>query len=142
MRKLGIVLSFIAALTLNLSVGAVPTFAQVGPPNQIVCNKVATLAVGPSSITQLVAAVSGQTIYVCGWHMTNTGAAGTFSFQTGTGSNCGTGTATVIPATNVTSSAPSADHIDWAAWSSPIGAALCVTPSVATISTVVFYAQF
>lgn len=129
-------------LVLFFSLWASLALAQVGPPNQIQCNKLATMAVGPTSITQLVAPVSGQNVNVCGWHVTNTGAAGTFSLQTGTGSNCGTGTATVIPATNVTSSAPSADHIDFASWSGGLGNAICVTPSVNTISVTLFYSQF
>lgn len=114
----------------------------IGPTNQIFCNKVATLAVGPSSITQIIAANAGQTISVCGWHVTNTAASGTFSFQYGTGSNCGTGTTTIIPALNVTSSAPSSDHLDYAQIGVPISNAFCVTPSVATIAVVIYYAQF
>src|SRR6266436_7151332 len=113
----------------------------VGPGAQILCNKVATLAVGSSTITQMVAAVAGQSIFICGWHVTNTAAGGTFSFQNGTGSNCGTGTATLIPATNVTSSAPSADHISLATLQVPVGNAFCITP-IATISAIVYYSQF
>lgn len=140
MRKLGLALSFLAGLSLNLiGWGLWPVQAQVGPPNQIQCNAIGTMAVGPTSITQIVALSTGRTISICGWHVTNTGAAGAFTFSYGTGSNCATGTTVLIPAVNVTSSAPSADHIDYASLSLPQGQALCITPSVATISAVVFY---
>lgn len=123
---------------------AAPAMAEntVGPSNQVLCNKIAVLAAGPTTSTQLVAAVSGQSVFVCGWHVTNTGAAGNFILTNGTGSNCGTGTATLIPATNVTNTAPSADHISIAAWQVPQSNALCITPSVATISAVIYYSQF
>lgn len=126
----------------GLASAALAQGSIVGPGQQVLCPSVATLAAGPTTITQMVAAVTGKTIYICGWHVTNTGATGTFSFQSGTGSNCGTGTATVVPAANVTSTAPSADHIDYASITFPLSAALCITPSVATISAIVYYNQF
>src|SRR5258707_4228331 len=94
MRKFGLALSLLASLGLSLwAWGPVPTHAQgVGPTNQIVCNKVATLTAGPTTITQVIALVAGQSINLCGWHVTNTGATGNFSLSYGTGANCGTGT--------------------------------------------------
>jgi hypothetical protein len=136
------------ALGLCLIVGP-SAFSQgtiVGPGNAILCPRLATLAVGPSTITQIVPAVTGQTISICGWHVTNTGATGTFSLSYGTGSNCGTGTVLFIPPQNVTSTAPATDHIDYAFFTVPMVAgvaqALCITPSVATIAAVVYYSQF
>lgn len=114
----------------------------VGPTNIIYCNKIATLAVGPATITQIAAGVAGQNISVCGWSVTNTGATGTFSLSYGTGSNCGTGTNTFIPALNITSTAPATDRQASAFFTLPVANALCITPSVATISAVVYYAQF
>ena len=133
----------IAAILLYLGL-ATAALAQAtgGPPNQILCNKVAQMAAGPAAITQVVPLAAGKTIFVCGWHVTNTAASGNFSFSYGTGSNCGTGTTTIIPAMNVTSSAPSADHIDYAQISAPPGNALCITPSVATIAAIIYYSQF
>lgn len=136
MRKLA------AAIALWLVLAA-PAFAEtVGPANDVLCNKIATLAAGPTSITQVIAAVTNQRVFICGWHITNTGATGTFSFQNGTGSNCGTNTVTIIPAQNVTSTAPSADHEQFATFDNPISAAFCITPSVATIAGIIYYAQF
>lgn len=138
-RSLGLALSAFAALGLGPWACLGPLHAQVGPPNQIQCNSLGTLAAGPTSITQIIAASSGKTVSICGWHVTNTGASGTFSFQYGTGTNCATGTTTFIPAVNVTSSAPSADHIEFAQISIPLSNAVCITPSVATISAIIFY---
>jgi hypothetical protein len=137
MKKLCAALLFLLAF-----VSAALADNTVGPTNQIICNKVAQFNAGPVVLTQIVPAVAGQAIYVCGWHTTNTGATGTFSFSYGTGANCATGTTAVIPATNVTSTAPSADHISIATIFAPVNNALCITPSVATISSVIYYSQF
>jgi hypothetical protein len=100
------------------------------------------MPVGTTGLTQIIAAVAGQSISICGWHVTNTAATGTFAFSYGTGSNCGTGTVTPIPAQNVNSTAPSADHIDYVTITIPVGNALCVNFSVATIAGIVYYTQF
>jgi hypothetical protein len=132
---------FLAGL-FALVAGLAHAQTPVGPPNQVICNNIAILTAGPATITQIQAASGTARIFICGWHVTNTGATGTFSLSTGTGSNCGTGTATLLPPQNVTSTAPSADHIDYAHIQTPQGVALCITPSVATIAAVVYFAQF
>jgi hypothetical protein len=121
----------------------------VGPSNQVLCNKIAVMAVGPTTSTLLVAAVTGQTIFVCGFQVTNTGAAGTFTFTSGSGATCGTGTTTQIPPMNVTNAAPATYNVGVAQWAipptaavPPVAQALCVTPSVATIAVVVWFSQF
>ena len=135
-------LLYALGLALSLSAGASAQPTIIGPSNAILCNKLATLAVGPVVITQIAAAVAGQVITICGWHITNTAATGTFALAYGTGSNCGTGTNTFVPAQNVTSTAPATDHIDYDIYSLPVATALCITPSVATIAGVVYYSQF
>lgn len=141
MRKLGIILSLLAAIGLWPSV-ALTQGTIVGPGNLVLCPSIATLTAGPTTITQLVALSTGKSISICGWHVTNTGATGTFSLSYGTGSNCGTGTTTIVPAQNVTSTAPATDHIDYAFYTVPVSNALCITPSVATVAAVVYYNQF
>jgi hypothetical protein len=135
----------VAALPFIPRTRAQPTI--IGPAQTTICNKVATLAVGPTTITQVippgaVATPSNQSIFICGWHITNTGATGTFTLTVGSGVNCASNSAVVIPAVNVTSTAPSADHIDYASQQVPPGLTLCVTSSVATISYVFWYSQF
>jgi hypothetical protein len=132
-----------AALLLFLGLaGAALAENAVGPSNAILCNKSIAVAAGSSSITQVVAAITGQAINFCGWSVTNTGATGTFSVQTGTGTNCGTNTVTVVPALSITSTAPATDHVSTAWLTSPISSELCWTPSVATISAIFYYSQF
>lgn len=116
----------------------------VGPINQILCNKIATFN-GVSAVTSLVSAVSGQTVYVCGWHVTNSSAtAATFVFTSGTLTTnpCDTGTKTLTPALSVLNTSPSADHIDYAVMSSGVSQAFCVTPSATTLTGLIYYSQF
>jgi len=134
-------------LCLGLSSSALSQPTAVGPANAILCNQIANMAVGPTTSTRLVQGVLGRVIVVCGWHVTNTGAAGTFTFTTGTGGTCGTGTATVIVAQSVSNTAPSADHQSFAFFSTSLvntgtPTDFCITPSVATIAATVYFAQF
>ena len=127
-----------------------PASAQgpiVGPGQYVLCTGAATLAVGPTTITQIIPisgsnAGTNKSIFICGWHITNTGTTGTFSISVGSGANCGGSPTTIIPAVNVTSTAPSADHIEYAWTQVPAGQSVCITPSVATISAVMWFSQF
>lgn len=125
-----------------LYAGAQAQPAIVGPPNAVICNSAAQVAIGTSGLTQIVAGVAGQRIYVCGWHVTNSGASGTFIISNGTGTNCGTTNNGMTPAFTVTSTAPATDHIDYAALQTPVGNELCINPSVATIAAVIWFTQF
>lgn len=126
------------ALGLALLAWGAQAQSPLGPPNQLLCNKQAQFS-GVSVATQLVAAATGETVVLCGWHVTNSGATGTFQFNNGTGAACGTNTAAMTPVFSVTSTAPSSDHVDYAQMQTPVSAALCVTPSVSTISGIVWY---
>jgi hypothetical protein len=116
--------------------------AQIGPPNQVQCNNQAILEVGFTGSIVLQAGVPGKVIFVCGWHVTNTAAAGTFAIQTGTGALCGTNTKKLTPTSSVTSSAPSGDHVEFAHYSGAAGADLCATVSAVTITVLIWYGQF
>jgi hypothetical protein len=136
MRKLGAVLHLLFWLACTA-----PAFAEntVGPTNQIVCNKQGQLT-GTGAAAQIVAAVPGQSIFICGWHVTNTAASGTFQFTVGTGATC-TSPTNVTPVLSVSSTAPSADHITAAWFGSTAGQTLCIN-AIATSNVMVFYAQF
>lgn len=129
---------------LCLAIPVKPALAQspIGPPNQILCNQTAKFS-GVSAATVLVASVANNWVLVCGWHITNTAAAGTFTLEYGTQvtNPCDTGTTTITSALNVTSSAPSADHVDYAQIAVPRGNQLCVVPSVTTIAGMVWFNQ-
>ena len=68
-------------------------------------------------------------------------AAVTFTLAEGTGTNCGTGTTTLVPALNVSNTAPSTDHIEYAFVQLPVSQALCQN-STATVSGLVYINQF
>lgn len=114
---------------------------QFGPPNTILCNKSATFT-GTGAAAIVIAGVGGQVVNVCGWHITNTAATGTFSISTGSGAACGTGTVAITPTLSVTSTAPSADHIDYATFNAVVGAGVCVNATVTTVTGVLWYSQF
>jgi hypothetical protein len=125
-----------------LSSSALAQGVIVGPGQQVLCTGIAGLPAGSTGLQQVVAASTGKSIFICGWHVTNTASSGTFAISYGTGSNCGTGTVTIVPAQNVNSTAPSADHIDYAVGSIPQSNALCLNFSVATIAGIIYYNQF
>ncbi len=135
MRKLSIAFFLLLAFT---SVAQAEN--TVGPSAQILCNKVANVAVGPSSATQVVAGVVGQSIFICGYQITNTAATGTFSLIYGTGSTCTTPT-TLVTTQNVTSTAPATYNVGVAQMQVPAGATLCVIP-IATVATTIWFSQF
>jgi len=118
--------------------------AQVGPPNQILCNGAAILNAAAAGTTQLVTPAAGKTVFICGWHFTTTTTAGTFQLTTGTGATCATGTpVNLTPAHAISSTAPSADHIDFAWGQGTTGHGLCVTTTAsATIAGQVWFGQY
>lgn len=147
MRKLGVALWFLLALW------AAPALADntVGPSNQVICNKWTQITTSSATTTSLIAAVTtggfqnlGQTIYICGWHVTTSSAtAGSFQLEYGTqGGPCTTPTV-VTPAFSVSTTAPSADHISIATIVTPPGVQLCALTSATTsIQIEIWYSQF
>lgn len=115
--------------------------AQLGPPNQILCNATAPFT-GTGAAATVITGAAGKTIYLCGWHMTNTAATGSFAITTGTTASCGTGTVTWTPTMSVTSTAPTTDHIEFASLSAAAGANVCVNATVTTVTGVLWYSQF
>jgi hypothetical protein len=120
-----------------------PGFAPaqiVGPPNEVLCNKVVTFT-NASAATSLVAAASRTKVLVCGWAVTNTAASGTvtFNYGTKTSTECDTATVALTPALSVAVTSSLIDHQPYAREGSATGSGLCVTPSATTISGVVYY---
>ncbi len=131
-------------LALSLCAGAQAQPSIIGPPNAIQCNKAAfaTTAAGTVSV---VAGVAGQTIHICGWHVTSIlSTTSTFTLEYGTqGGPCTTPTA-ITAALNVTSTAPSVDHMQFAVLDVPAGAQVCLLAGTGATGTaiVLWYAQF
>lgn len=140
MHKLRLSICLLAALSLSLWAWAPIAKAQgIGPAVTIYCNKTAQLT-GAAAITQMVPAVAGQTITICGWHVTNTAATGTFQFTYGTGAACVTGNNPITPVFSVSNTAPSSDHTDYGHLPVPPGNGVCVTPSAVTVAILLYYA--
>jgi hypothetical protein len=105
--------------------------AQVGPPNSVLCNQFVNFT-GTGAAATVITGVAGKAIYLCGWHITSTSSTTTtFQITAGTTATCGTGTVTVTPALNVTITAPSSDHIEFATLSFPGPANICVNAPAA-----------
>lgn len=121
---------------------AVPGFASaqwLGPPNTTLCNKTVTFTNANAS-TQLVAPTARTKVLICGWVVTNTAGTGTVTFNTGTQTTnpCDTNTVALSPALSV-GTTQLIDHQQYATQDSAVGAGVCVTPSVITISGILFY---
>ena len=131
-------LRVLVALGLWLVGSGFASAQQIGPPNMIICNKSATFS-GVTGSQSLVAPAARTSVLVCGWDITSTGAA-TFaiSFGTQTTTPCDTNTVAITPAMNVSTNAV-VDHQFYAANSSAVGSGLCINPSIAGVSGIVYY---
>jgi hypothetical protein len=148
MRRLGLVLSILAALGLG-PWAWIPGHAQVGPPNTIQCNQLTNTTLtgtGSPVTTSVLAGSASKIIVICGWHVTESGTtAGTFQLEYGTQGGPCTSPTTITPGYSVSSTAPATDHIDYASLSIPSGAQLCVITTGASTSTLqigIWVAQF
>src|SRR6266404_228770 len=134
-----------AALILLLLLWPSAAFAQyVGTLTQIQCNKVAIVEAGTSGVQIAIPAVAGQSISICGWNITNSSTNGTMAITFGTQTTipCDTGIKKLSPAFTVSSNSPNASQTQYATQSSIAGQALCINPSAATFTALVWYAQF
>ena len=140
---------WLLALGLALYAPIPSAFAQgtvVGPGNLILCVAGAQATIATATTTSLINGVAGKVITICGWHVTSSqSASSTFQFIYGTqGGPCGGSPVNLTPAFSVTSTAPSADHIDYATLQVPAGQQLCVVTVGSTIAqgVLVYYSQF
>jgi hypothetical protein len=140
MKKLLGILAFCALLALGPSC---PKAQVVGPNNNIQCSQYAQFTVAVAGTSSLVNGVAQKIIYICGWHVTSTGTS-TFQLEYGTQGGPCTSPTTITPALNVNSTAPTADHIDYASLNIPAGAQLCLVAAGTTVQLagVVYYGQY
>lgn len=140
MRKLLALAPILALAALLWTALPQPLPAQVGPPNTIQCNGFAPFT-GTGTTSTFITGVSGKIVAICGWHVTTSSSASlTFQFVMGTAANCVGGTS-LTPALQITSSAPSADHVDYASLSTPAGQNVCVNANSA-VTGGLWFAQF
>jgi hypothetical protein len=137
MRKIGLVLTFLAALGLCLP-WAARAENVVGPPNAIFCNKAAVTAVTTGTV-QVITGVAGQVINICGYVFSGS-TAGTLQYEFGTGATCTT--PTLLTAVFTTATGVSLqDHFNFAWATSAQGQSLCAVIT-GNSSVAVYYSQF
>jgi hypothetical protein len=82
----------------EVRIGGTPTFnCGTGCGGAVAPTLTVPISTSSSGLAQLVAGVAGKQIYITSWDVV-LAAAGTFQLETGTGTNCGTGTAAVTGA--------------------------------------------
>lgn len=109
----------------------------------IAANKSASIAVTSATTTQLVALLSGKSIYVTSFALVST-AANTAKFVYGTGSNCGTGTTDLTGAFGMSTFTviPHGNGLGSVLYVPPSNALCVVTTTTGTINGLVSYTQF
>jgi hypothetical protein len=116
---------------------------SAGTVNLVQSDSSAAINVSTATTTQIVALVSGKSIYVTGWDIV-VAAADTITLEYGTGTNCGTGTTTLTGAYSFAANGGLATGSGLGVlFRLPASNALCVVTSAAVqASGRVSYAQF
>jgi hypothetical protein len=127
------------ALALALVLLAVPAAAQRA------CDQFrSTTTIAPQSITETIAAVDGQRVYLCGFTIINTGAGLTVSLFSGTGINCNANQAALVAPITLPNNSVLVNRIATASGEyTPIGHAVCVQiTGSGNLTTLWYWAQF
>jgi hypothetical protein len=109
---------------------------------QFACTSQASATITAGATTEVVALTASQIIRVCSFTI-GMSASGTAKFVQGTGTNCGTGTADIMPATQISTGnvlALSGGNSSVLRTSS--GSALCVTAATGNAQVYVNYAKY
>lgn len=107
------------------------------------CRFTASVSVTAAATTEIVALTTGQRIRICSVAISMT-ATGTAKFVTGTGTNCGTGTADMTPAMTLATGAPLALNSGDNTYllEAPVSQAICMTAATGNIAGWVRYQKF
>lgn len=118
---------------------AVDSHGQIGTS----CYASAIYDASTNGATQLVAAVTGQAVYICGYTLFAGGTANV-SLVYGTGSNCATGQTKITPAFQLVAQTGLADSSPfWRGLLAPASQALCLLTSAGVaVQATVYYSQF
>jgi hypothetical protein len=125
-----------------------PAKGQVVGGQPLICTKTFQVSQGAVALTRIVTGVSGQVISICGWDVNAGAAAGTWQLESGTGTNCGTGTTVITPAYALGINGVQVDHPTYASISLPqltggVTTDLClVTTGTGPIQFLLYYGQF
>jgi len=106
------------------------------------CASQASATITAGSTTQIVALSGSTNIRVCSYQV-GIATTGTFKFVSGTGSNCGTGTADITPATNlIAGNVVAVSAGNNSIFRAGASNALCVAAVTGNVQVFVSYAQF
>jgi hypothetical protein len=109
---------------------------------EFTCNQSASINVTASNTTQVVALSGSTTIRVCSIVMSMS-AAGTAGVVTGTGTNCGSGTATLMADTTLGTGTPVAlSAANGSLFRSIAGGEICVKAATGNVQGFLSYAQY
>jgi len=110
---------------LALLLGCQPSSAQQAGGQPVYCSRSFQVSAGATSITQIVAPVTGQSVHICGFTVNAGAAAGTFQLTVGTGTNCNANTVNITPIWALGIDGVLDSRTPTAFYSSPQGYALC-----------------
>ena len=133
-----LVLALLAALL--LAAVPRPTHAQV----PISCTGTVVYDASTNGATQLVAAIANARIYVCGYVIWSSATANV-GLQSGTGSNCATGTVNLTPAYRMASTTGTGVSVmgNYQGLSTTLNQALCINSSAGVaVQAMVYFVQF
>lgn len=139
MRIIALLISLIIACSPWIQVRAQP--GVIGPPNAISCNKLYGLSPGSAGLQTMVAGVTGQSIFICGWQTTISTGNATWQLFGGTGTNCGTVATALTPPMNI-GTTPLTTQFGYAVLQLSQGANLCVNTASSNMAVIVWGAQF
>jgi hypothetical protein len=109
----------------------------------LICNKSFQVSQGAVALTRIVQGTPTTVISLCGWDVNAGAAAGTWQLQSGTGTNCGTGTTVITPVYSLGINGVQVDHPTYASISLPQGNDLClVTTGTGPTALLLYYGQF
>jgi len=150
MRKLLWLLLALPLLWLPLPRVQAQQGSPTGPPYNFFCNQSIPLSWSVAAVgSTVVPGIAGKGIYICGWHATTGNTSSQSTFQLASGTTLAT-SAALTPPLGVTSTAPSVDHIDYAAYSTSLFAATSSPSNVfinisgagTNIQFVLYYGQY
>lgn len=133
-------LSFLAALA---AVGAALLVAPAAKADGgIACDRAAIYDASTNGATKLITGATKTKVYICGFVMFGGGTANV-SLKTGTGTNCGTGTAALTPAFNLVAQAKVDDQSAyWRGLVADIATDVCINTSAGVaVQAIVYYTQ-
>lgn len=132
----------IRALIAALAIGSLFLASPAKADESIACNLSALYDASTNGATRLVIGAAKTKIYICGYTIYGGGTA-SVSLKTGTGTNCGTGTAALTPAYAIVAQSQVNDTSPfWRGLLADIALDVCINTSAGVaVQAMVYYTQ-